>query len=290
MNTGTVTVIPRPNQGKEIAVGAQLIRAADTFDTILQNHHDKTLSDIMRNMKELANIEFSKSVFSSLEKVMKDNNLFLDIVDAQKLPKLLFKLRDEISISGVDDRTDIMGMSLNVFSQVIDAKHAYTAGHSKRVSKYSLLIAISMNLPHDEVTRIKWAGLVHDLGKVAILPSILDKASELSEDEYELFKKHTVYTEGILEKISSMKDLAPIAAAHHERFDGDGYHRKLKGEDIPLGARILAVADTFDSITSLRGYRDAGLIQHAIDEIKSVCETQLDPDVVEVAIPIFESL
>ncbi len=177
----------------------------------------------------------------------------------------------------------------DVFSQVIDAKHAYTAGHSKRVSKYSLLIAISMNLAHDEVTRIKWAGLVHDIGKVANLPSILDKASELSEGEYDLYKKHTVYTEEILGTISSMKELAPMAATHHERFDGDGYHRKLKGEDIPLGARILAVADTFDSITSLRGYRDAGLIPNAIGEIQSVSKTQFDPVVVEAAIPIFES-
>jgi HD-GYP domain-containing protein (c-di-GMP phosphodiesterase class II) len=281
---------PRAKQGKEIAPGAQLIRAADTFDTILQNHPNKTLSEIMKNMKELVDIEFNKSVFSSLKKVMKDNNLFSEIIDAQKLPKLLFKLRDDISISGVDDRTDIMGVSLDVFSQVIDAKHAYTAGHSKRVSKYSLLIAVSMNLPHDEVTRIKWAGLVHDIGKVAILPSILDKASKLSEDEYELFKKHTIYTEEILGTISSMKEIVPIAAAHHERFDGDGYHRKLKGEEIPLGARILAVADTFDSITSLRGHRDASLIPNAIDEIKSVSKTQFDPVVVEASIPIFESL
>jgi HD-GYP domain-containing protein (c-di-GMP phosphodiesterase class II) len=118
----------------------------------------------------------------------------------------------------------------------------------------------------------------------------LDKASELSEDEHALLRKHTVYTEEILETVSCMKALVPIAAAHHERFDGNGYHRKLKGKDIPLGARILAVADSFDSITSLRGYRDAGLIPLAIDEIKNVSQTQFDPDVVEAAIPIFQSL
>ena len=87
-----------------------------------------------------------------------------------------------------------------------------------------------------------------------------------------------------------MKELVPIAAAHHERFDGNGYHHKLKGEEIPLGARILAVADSFDSITSLRGYRDAGLIPFAIDEIKNASQSQFDPDVVEAAIPIFENM
>lgn len=281
---------PRAKKGEEIVAGAQLIRAADTFDIIFQTHPDKTHSEIMKNMKDLVNKEFNKSIFSSLKRIMCDNNLFHDIVDAQKLPDLLFKFRDEISVNGIDDRTDILGISLDIFSQIIDSKHAYTAGHSKRVSQNSLLIAISMNLPHDEVTRIKWAGLVHDVGKVSIPPAILDKASELSEDEYALLRKHTVYTEEILETVSCMKELVPIAAAHHERFDGNGYHRKLKGKDIPLGARILAVADAFDSITSLRGYRDAGLIPLAIDEIKNASRKQFDPDVVEAAIPIFQSL
>lgn len=281
---------PRARKGEEIVAGAQLIRAADTFDIIFQTHPDKTLSEIMKDMDDLVNKEFNKSVFSSLKRIMNDNNLFHDLIDAQKLSDLLFKLRDEISVSGIDEGTDIMGISLDIFGQIIDSRHAYTAGHSKRVSQYSLLIAISMNLPHDEVTRIKWAGLVHDVGKVAIPPAILDKASELSEDEYALLRKHTVYTEEILETVSCMKALVPIAAAHHERFDGNGYHRKLKGKDIPLGARILAVADSFDSITSLRGYRDAGLIPLAIDEIKNASQTQFDPDVVDAAIPIFQSL
>jgi len=280
---------PRAKKGKEIVVGAQLIRAADTFDIIFQTHPEKTLPQIMKDMNKLVSKEFNKSVFSSLEKVM-NNNLFHDLVDAHKLPDLLFKLRDEVSVSGIDDGTDIMGISLDIFGQVIDSKHAFTAGHSKRVSQNSLLIAISMNLPHDEVTRIKWAGLVHDIGKVAIPPIILDKASELSEDEHALLRKHTVYTEEILETVSCMKELVPIAAAHHERFDGNGYHHKLKGEEIPLGARILAVADSFDSITSLRGYRDAGLIPFAIDEIKNASQFQFDPDVVEAAIPIFENM
>ena len=280
---------PRAKKGKEIVVGAQLIRAADTFDIIFQTHPEKTLPQIMKDMNKLVSKEFNKSVFSSLEKVM-NNNLFHDLVDAHKLPDLLFKLRDEVSVSGIDDGTDIMGISLDIFGQVIDSKHAFTAGHSKRVSQNSLLIAISMNLPHDEVTRIKWAGLVHDIGKVAIPPVILDKASELSEDEHALLRKHTVYTEEILETVSCMKELVPIAAAHHERFDGNGYHHKLKGEEIPLGARILAVADAFDSITSLRGYRDAGLIPLAIDEIKNASQSQFDPNVVEAAIPIFKNI
>jgi len=280
---------PRAKKGKEIVAGAQLIRAADTFDIIFQTHPEKTLPQIMNDMNKLVSKEFNKSVFSSLKKVM-NNNLFHDLVDAHKLPDLLFKLRDEVSVSGIDDGTDIMGISLDIFGQVIDSKHAFTAGHSKRVSQNSLLIAISMNLPHDEVTRIKWAGLVHDIGKVAIPPIILDKASELSEDEHALLRKHTVYTEEILETVSCMKELVPIAAAHHERFDGNGYHHKLKGEEIPLGARILAVADSFDSITSLRGYRDAGLIPFAIDEIKNASQSQFDPDVVEASIPIFENM
>jgi HD-GYP domain-containing protein (c-di-GMP phosphodiesterase class II) len=182
-----------------------------------------------------------------------------------------------------------MGIALSIFSQVIDAKHAYTLGHSRRVSKYGLLIAIGMNLPHDEVTKIKWAGLVHDIGKVAVPSSILDNSEALSEEEYALVKTHTIFTKEILETVSFMKDLAPIAAAHHERFDGNGYPRMLKGKEIPLGARILSVADTFDSLTSMRGYRSASTIPNAISEIKKNSQTQFDPDVVEAAVAIFQN-
>ncbi len=182
-----------------------------------------------------------------------------------------------------------MGIALSVFSQVIDTKHAYTFGHSRRVSKYSLLTAIAMNLPHDEVTKIKWAGLVHDIGKVAVPSSILDNNSVLSSEEYALVKKHSTFTQEILETVSCMKDIAPIAGAHHERFDGKGYHRMLKGKEIPLGARILSVADTFDSLTSIRGYRSARTIPKAIAEIKKSSSTQFDPDVVEAAVAIFQN-
>ncbi len=167
---------------------------------------------------------------------------------------------------------------ITALALVLDLEEELNLYHAWRVAVISAFLAEDI-LP-EQKSDVFIAGLVHDIGKVAILPSILDKASELSEGEYDLYKKHTVYTEEILGTISSMKELAPIAAAHHERFDGDGYHRKLKGEEIPLGARILAVADTFDSITSLRGYRDAGLIPNAIDEIKSVSKTQFDPVVV----------
>ncbi len=216
-----------------------------------------------------------------MEEKMSNSRFFQDIID---IPRL----RDGISVEVVEERTDVMGTALSIFSQVIDAKHAYTFGHSRRVSKYSLLISIGMNLPHDEVTKIKWAGLVHDLGKVAVPSSILDNAETLSTEEYALVKKHTTITEEILEMVSCVKDLAPIAGAHHERFDGNGYPRMLKGKEIPLGARILSVADTFDSLTSTRGYRSARTIPNAINEIKNNSHTQFDPNVVEAAVAIFQ--
>jgi HD-GYP domain-containing protein (c-di-GMP phosphodiesterase class II) len=241
-------------------------------------------------MQDRAGKEFEKSIFSLLEKTMSDDNIFQNVLDVSKLTSLLFKLRDEVKVSDIDEKKDIMGTALSVFGQIIDAKHAYTSGHSKRVSKYSLLIAIGMKLPHDEVTRIKWAGLVHDIGMVAIPSSILDKDSGLTVKEHSLLREHIAYTEKILEQVSCMKDLIPIAAAHHERFDGDGYPRMLKDKQIPLGARILSVADTFDSLTSVRGYRDARNIPRAIDEIKRKSRTQFDPEVVEAAIAIFQCL
>ncbi len=281
---------PLSKQGKEIAPGAQLIRVADTFDVILQNTSDKTCSGIIKNMKDRADKEYEKSIFDQLEKIMSDDKFFQDISDVSRLSPLLLVLRDDISVSGINEKADIMGTALSVFGQVIDAKHAYTSGHSKRVSKYSLLIAIGMDLPHDEATKIKWAGLMHDIGMVAISQSILGKITGLSMKEHSLIREHPAFTEKILNQISCMKDLVPIASAHHERYDGDGYHKMLKGKDIPLGARILAVADTFDSLTSVRGYKDVNTVPRAIDEIKRKSRTQFDPEVVEAAIPIFQSL
>ncbi len=280
---------PRSKQGEEIIAGAQLIRVADTFDAMLRAAPNKTLSEVLGKMENRVDKEFKKSIFSSMKKIMSGNGFFQEIIDIPKLTSLLFRLRDEISVEGIEEKMDVMGIALSVFGQVIDAKHAYTFGHSRRVSKYSLLIAIGMNLPHDEVTKIKWAGLVHDIGKVAVPSSILDNAEALSEEDYVLIKKHSAFTEEILETVSCMNDIAPIAGAHHERFDGNGYHHMLKGNGIPLGARILAVADTFDSLTSMRGYRSARTIPDAIIEIKKHSNTQFDPDVVEAAVAIFQN-
>lgn len=280
---------PRSKQGEEIISGAQLIRAADTFDFMLRDVSNETPSEVIRKMESRVDRELGKPIFSAVKKIMSESRFFQDIIDIPRLSSLLFKLRDEISVEGIEEKTDVMGIALSVFGQVIDAKHAYTFGHSRRVSKYGLLIAIAMNLPHDEVTKIKWAGLVHDIGKVAVPSSILDNASALSAEEYELVKKHSGFTQEILETVSCMKDLAPIAGAHHERFDGKGYHRMLKGKEIPLGARILAVADTFDSLTSIRGYRSDRTIPKAIAEIKKSSHTQFDTDVVEAAVAIFQN-
>jgi putative nucleotidyltransferase with HDIG domain len=280
---------PRAKQGEEITSGAQLIRAADTFDFLLRASSNKTPSEVIGRMEDMAEKEIRKSIFPSVKKTISNSEFFQDIKNIPRLRSLLFRLRDEISVKGIKERTDVMGIALSIFSQVIDAKHAYTLGHSRRVSKYGLLIAIGMNLPHDEVTKIKWAGLVHDIGKVAVPSSILDNSEALSEEEYALVKTHTIFTKEILETVSFMKDLAPIAAAHHERFDGNGYPRMLKGKEIPLGARILSVADTFDSLTSMRGYRSASTIPNAISEIKKNSQTQFDPDVVEAAVAIFQN-
>ncbi len=280
---------PRSKQGEEIINGAQIIRAADTFDFLLREVSNKTPSEVIKKMEVRVDREFRKSFFPPIKKIMSESRFFQDIIDIPSLSSLIFRLRDEISVEGIEESTDVMGIALSVFGQIIDSKHAYTFGHSRRVSKYSLLTAISMNLPHDEVTKIKWAGLVHDIGKVAVPSSILDNNSVLSKEEYALVKTHSGFTEEILETVSCMKDLAPIAGAHHERFDGKGYHRMLKGKEIPLGARILSVADTFDSLTSIRGYRSARTIVNAITEIKRGSNSQFDPDVVEAAVAIFQN-
>ena len=131
--------------------------------------------------------------------------------------------------------------------------------HSKRVTLYAELICNKCRLSDNEKEIIKNASLLHDIGKIGIKDSVLQKEGKLTQDEYEHIKEHVRLTHSILSKVyisKNFKDVARIASSHHEKFDGTGYHKGLKGDEIPLGGRILAICDVFDAITSKRHYRD----------------------------------
>ena len=171
----------------------------------------------------------------------------------------------------------------------VEAKDTYTRGHSDRVSEYSVLIGEKLGLPEDQIKTLRIGGLFHDIGKIGIPDSILLKPDKLSDDEYSQIKNHPSIGAHILGSAVIFKDIIPIVKHHHERYDGNGYPSRLKGEEIPYIARIAAVADTFDAMTSRRSYRGPIDIEHVKEEIKRCEGTQFDPQIAEVFLDILNN-
>ena len=171
----------------------------------------------------------------------------------------------------------------------VEAKDTYTRGHSDRVSEYSVLIGKYLGLPEEELHKLKIGGLFHDIGKIGIPDSILLKTTKLTDDEYSEIKNHPSIGAHILSNASTFEDIIPIVKHHHERYDGRGYPGKLKGENIPYLARIAAVADSFDAMTSKRTYRDSLSIDTVIEEFEKNKGTQFDPKIAEVFLDILNN-
>ncbi|HET9408715.1 MAG TPA: HD domain-containing phosphohydrolase [Candidatus Sulfotelmatobacter sp.] len=171
-------------------------------------------------------------------------------------------------------------ITLEVLVEALDYKDHETEGHSRRVTAYTMAIARSMGVSNEEIETIARGALLHDIGKMAIPDNILKKPGKLTPDEITTMREHCYLGYRLVQKIPVLKDAAEIVYSHQEQFDGTGYPRHLKAEEIPLGARIFSVADTLDAITSDRPYRRKQSLQAARDEIKRCSGTQFDPDVV----------
>jgi HD-GYP domain-containing protein (c-di-GMP phosphodiesterase class II) len=169
---------------------------------------------------------------------------------------------------------------LGQLAAAIEAQDPYIDGHSRRVARHSAMIAAKMRLPAEQVARIRTAGALHDVGKLSTPREVLSKPGRLTDQEFEVVKRHA--REGAL-MVSSLEDpeLTAMVGCHHERLDGSGYPDGLQAERIPLGARIVAVADIFDAITAPRPYRPAASHQHAFAVLSSEQGTRLDSDVVQ---------
>lgn len=179
----------------------------------------------------------------------------------------------------------------NSLAGAIDAKDPYTKGHSTSVSRYSEALARAINLPEDEVQRISLGALLHDVGKIGIPETVLKKPSNLSDEEWEIMKQHPVIgAEKVLAPNEALRDLIPMVKYHHERIDGSGYPEKLKGDEIPLAARIVAVADTFHALISDRPYRKGMSLEKACEILKMGAGTQWDTNLVRHFIAIAPSL
>ncbi len=170
----------------------------------------------------------------------------------------------------------------------VDAKDSYTYGHSRKVSEYAVAMAEAANMPQDRVATIRAAGLLHDIGKLGIPDSILNKKTPLTDDEWKPIREHPELGVEILRHVIDLVYCLPAILHHHEHYDGSGYSSGLKGENIPTEARILAIADAYDAMTSLRPYRKQLSSQEAIDELKRCAGTHFDPELVNLFCKIVE--
>lgn len=169
-------------------------------------------------------------------------------------------------------------------SESIDARDSYTAFHSKNVAYYSYELGKAMNLSSKECVHLYIGGLLHDIGKIGISENILNKPIKLTEDEFEQIKKHTIIGFNMLKHVPSFRknSILDMVLFHHEKYNGTGYPNGLKGEEIPLVARIMAVADAFDAMTSKRVYRQTNDIQFALNEILKGKNSQFDPEIADI--------
>ena len=268
-----------------------LVTLRDRKSPILANdlHHDKNfqwLSDLATQLIAVPLLRRDQ-VLGCLFALDKVSGGEFDSVDS----KLLSSIANESAIYLENAMLfgDVHGLMMGLLhslTSAVDAKDAYTCGHSERVALLSRCVASRMQLTDNEVERIYMAGLLHDVGKIGVPESVLQKTGRLTPDEFELMKKHPQIGARILNDVKQLEDIIPGVLHHHERYDGKGYPYGLTARDIPLMGRIICLADCFDAMTSNRTYRKALPIELALMEIRRCSGTQFDPVLAEVFLRI----
>ncbi len=201
---------------------------------------------------------------------------------------ILYRIREAGYERNERIKDNIISQAMNAIANLVDAKDPYTKGHSTRVSYYTQKIAEKMGLHETEVKNLGYIALMHDCGKIGIPDNILTKPARLTDEEFKIMQGHTTYGGKALEEFTSMDGIVEGALYHHERYDGKGYPKKLKGENIPLYARIIGVADALDAMNSDRCYRPHLKPEVIKQELKKNSGSQFDPDIVECALELIE--
>ena len=231
------------------------------------------------------------SIQGYCEKNDKFDQLLLLIESAVKSidqMNIIKKINEELKESQEQLKTAYLE-SIQTLRYTVEAKDKYTRGHSDRVSEYSVLIGKYMNLPEEDLEILRIGGLFHDIGKIGIPDAILLKDSKLTDEEYSEIKNHPSIGKHILSNAKIFENIIPIVLHHHEKFNGNGYPEKLSGQNIPLHARITAIADTFDAMTSKRSYRNALSLDVVREELINCSGTQFDPEILKVFLDILDN-
>ncbi len=206
---------------------------------------------------------------------------------------LLRALSDQVAVALENARLykelkETFYSTVETLAEMIELRDPYTGGHTQRVKDYCLIIGKKLGLDRDTLEQLQLAAVLHDVGKIGVRDAVLLKQARLNDEEFRLMTQHAEFGAKVLEHIRSLEDVIPGIKYHHERFDGRGYPEGLKDGDIPLIARIISVADTYDAMTTTRPYRKGLSPEVAVEELKKNAGTQFDPVVVDAFVQAYE--
>ena len=231
-----------------------------------------------------------EQLLATVRRALENRRLKMENRKYQTELESLVDARTEQLRNAMADLERSYSMTLEALGGALDLKDAETEGHSRRVTVYTIAIARAMGLPKEQIDVIARGAFLHDIGKMAIPDAILRKPGKLDPDEIKVMREHCYHGYQILKKIPFLKEASEIVYAHQEHFDGSGYPRQLKGEEIPLGARLFSVADTLDAMTCDRPYRKAQPLSAAREEIRRFSGRQFDPEVVKMFLSMPEEI
>ncbi len=226
----------------------------------------------------------------TVDRALEKKRLIEENREYQRNLESMVKERTKQLSDANDDLRRLFTGSMKALAQALEAKDEYTQGHSARVAEESVNIARRLSLSDSEIQRIWLAGYLHDIGKIGIKEEVLNKPGKLNEEEWNLIKQHPVVAGKILGPIPELSDIIDIIVHHHERYDGSGYPDGLEGSSIPLGARILSVADAYDALTSRRSYREALARDEAYRILEDAGGTQFDPVIMRTFLDLKQGL
>ncbi|MGS0743962.1 HD-GYP domain-containing protein [Glaciimonas sp. GG7] len=261
--------------GEAIPVYARIALLAQVIDVFLTAEGETAA---MNEVRLRSGRWFDPQLVQAFERAAQTNG-FWSTLAAPNIAEAVLALEPANREVPVDD--DYLDDIAAAFGQIVDSKSPYTSGHSTRVAFYTDLIAEALGLSLIERRWLKRGALLHDVGKLGVSNSVLDKAGKLDAEEWAAVKLHATYTEIILSRIGAFSELARVAAAHHEKLDGGGYPRGLMAEDISIETRIITTADIFDAITADRPYRGPIPVPRALDMMAETVGSAIDPDCFE---------
>lgn len=276
---------------KELAVpvGSHILHLADRV-AVLINKHKEVLGQsrsIVDKIEKLSGVVFVPEMVDALKVLKGEESFWFDIIS----PSIASILADKIKTKVIELDMDRLISLSSIFSKIIDYRCKFTVTHSSGVAAVAKALAKLVGFSELECVMMEIAGYLHDLGKLAVPAEILEKPDKLTEEEYNVVRKHTYHTYNILKQIGSLDVIAEWASLHHETLDGSGYPFKIKGKNFLLGSRIMAVADVFTAITEDRPYRRGMANEKAIDVLQKMVDSgKLDGHIVSLLKDRFEEV